>query len=73
MKRTWILSLIPAVMVALTACAPRLNAPVVEVPERYRYADSLAADSVVVTQRWWELFGDTTLNWLVERALPFSR
>lgn len=73
MKRTWILSLIPAVMVALTACAPRLNAPVVEVPERYRYADSVAADSVVVTQRWWELFGDTTLNWLVERALQNNR
>ena len=73
MKRTWILSLIPAVMVALTACAPRLNAPVVEVPERYRYADNVAAHSVVVTQRWWELFGDTTLNWLVERALQNNR
>lgn len=58
---------------AVAACTPQLQPPAVTVPATYRYADSFPTDSIGLTARWWELFGDTTLNRLVEHALIHNR
>lgn len=58
---------------ALTHCTPKLIPPRVEVPQRYRYADGFSEDSLQLTTRWWELFGDSILNFLVERSLQNNR
>lgn len=70
MKRYLLLLLSVA---SLVACTPRLTPPRVEVPQRYLRADRFVQDSMRLTVRWWELFGDTTLNRLVERALVQNR
>ena len=41
----------------------------VEVPENYRFAGDFPQDSVSLPFAWWEIFGDSTLNRLVEHAL----
>nr|MBE6191366.1 efflux transporter outer membrane subunit [Rikenellaceae bacterium] len=53
----------------LSGCTPRLQPPQVDVPVAYRYTDRFSSDSIQLTTQWWRLFGDSTLNFLVERAL----
>ncbi|MBQ2728484.1 MAG: efflux transporter outer membrane subunit [Alistipes sp.] len=53
----------------LSGCTPRLQPPQVAVPVAYRYTDRFTSDSIQLTTQWWTLFGDSTLNFLVERAL----
>lgn len=53
----------------LSGCTPRLQPPQVDVPVAYRYTDRFTSDSIRLTTQWWTLFGDSTLNFLVERAL----
>lgn len=53
----------------LSGCTPRLQPPQVDVPVAYRYTDRFSSDSIQLTTQWWTLFGDSTLNFLVERAL----
>lgn len=53
----------------LSGCTPRLQPPQVDVPVAYRYTDRFSSDSIRLTTQWWTLFGDSTLNFLVERAL----
>ena len=55
------------------ACSPRLSSPDIRVPERYIYGSSFRADSIDLDQEWWQMFGDTVLNNLVERALATNR
>ncbi|MBO5685858.1 MAG: efflux transporter outer membrane subunit [Alistipes sp.] len=55
------------------ACTPKLIPPQVEVPLAYQRADRFVQDSLQLQVCWWELFGDTTLNRLVERALANNR
>lgn len=57
----------------LCACAPRLLPPQTQTPDRYVYGEGFSADTAVLHPAWWELFGDTTLNCLVERALANNR
>ncbi len=57
----------------LVGCTPRLTAPVVDVPHRYLFAGDFAEDSLRLPLRWWELFGDSTLNVLVTNALASNR
>lgn len=45
----------------------------VEVPENYRFAGDFPQDSVSLPFAWWEIFGDSTLNRLVEHALENNR
>ncbi len=58
----------------LTACAPTLHEPQIEPPARYRYNFGLneQPDTTIET-KWWQMFGDTTLNRLIERALINNR
>lgn len=55
------------------ACTPRLYPPEVALPDRYLHDAGYSASSGDIPDRWWRLFGDTTLNGLVERALENNR
>lgn len=57
----------------LAACTPKFYPPQVATPENYIYGDGFSSDTTGVGERWWELFGDTTLNALVGRALANNR
>ncbi len=61
------------VVTTLFGCMPHLRPPRVTAPEAYRYADRFPQDSCALAEQWWELFGDTTLNRLVEHALLNNR
>lgn len=56
-----------------TACGERLYVPHPELPRDYLYAGGFPQDSLPHDIRWWEIFGDTTLNRLVETALMNNR
>lgn len=70
MKQLYFLSLI---LMLSSSCAPRLLAPQTPVHEHYIYGELFSHDSLDLNHDWWELFGDTTLNQLVERALDYNR
>lgn len=62
-----------AAALLLAACTPKLFPPQVTTPETYVYADGFSQDTTGIETAWWTLFGDTTLNRLVERALANNR
>ena len=64
---------ITAAVVMLVACTPKFYPPQVATPDRYIYGKGFSQDTTGVGERWWELFGDTTLNAFVERALTNNR
>ena len=64
---------ITAAVVMLVACTPKFYPPQVATPDRYIYSKGFSQDTTGVGERWWELFGDTTLNAFVERALTNNR
>lgn len=70
MKRTVLLL---GLLLTGWACTPKLYPPQAKVPGRYIYAGQFSPDSMKWDARWWELFGDTTLNRLVEHALTNNR
>lgn len=56
------------------SCIGRFQSPQVDMPEEYIYAEPQTADSSVhVETSWWEIFGDTTLNFLINTALENNR
>ncbi len=50
-------------------CNPKLLAPALEVPGRYRFGEGFVQDTTGIPEDWWRVFGDPTLDALVERAL----
>ena len=60
-------------LVTLWSCSPRLVAPEVTVRRDYLYGEGFEQDSLSLPLDWWRLFGDTTLNRLVDRALDYNR
>ena len=58
---------------SLAACTPKFYPPQVTVPDSYLYGEGFSQDTTRFGSSWWELFGDTTLNRLVERALENNR
>lgn len=64
---------LPLLAAALAGCMPQLTPPRVAAPTEYRHTDRFRQDSFALADRWWELFGDTVLNRLVERALDANR
>ena len=62
-----------AAALLLAACTPRFYPPQVTTPESYVYDAGFSRDTTGIGERWWELFCDTTLNALVERALANNR
>ena len=57
---------------SLTACAPTLYPPEVDTPAAYVYASGKDSSGRIDAE-WWRIFGDTTLDRLVERALLHNR
>ena len=58
---------------SFSSCSPRLVVPEVAVRRDYLYGEDFKQDSLSLPLDWWRLFGDTTLNRLVERALDSER
>lgn len=67
------LSVIPFIVLLFASCNPRLAAPQVSVPSRYHYGVPFRNDSIRIEEEWWRIFGDTTLNALVEHAIAQNR
>ena len=59
-------------MLTLAACTPKFYPPQVATPESYVYGAGFSSDTTGVGERWWELFGDTTLDELVEIAERYN-
>ena len=59
---------IAAAVLTLAACTPKFYPPQVATPESYVYGAGFSSDTTGVGERLWELFGDTTLDALVEQA-----
>lgn len=67
-----------SVAVLMTGCmvGPNFKSPQVKLPSAYIYQDSLSAAEYaaqVVDARWWQSFGDRTLDSLVEVAIKGNR
>ena len=68
-KFTTVVAVVAVTAVVCVACNPQLARPVVEIPSRYIYGEYLSQDTLAVSERWWQVFGDDTLNALEEQAL----
>lgn len=55
------------------SCAPTLEVSKIEAPKSWLFEPPEEYSSMDISQNWWEVFGDTTLNRLVERALTNNR
>jgi multidrug efflux system outer membrane protein len=78
MKR--IVIVLPVILVTLHGCmvGPKLEKPVVESPESYRFGgetDSTGrpGQDSILNLAWWELFGDEYLKALIDSALVHNR
>ena len=54
-------------------CNPRLTTPQLATHEEYIFGTGFSRDSIALGQDWWQMFGDTTLNRLVVRALSQNK
>lgn len=54
-------------------CNPRLSAPKLVQHKEYIFGKEFSRDSITLGSKWWQMFGDTTLNHLVERALAQNK
>jgi len=66
-----LLSLLLAVLVAGCMVGPKLEKPVVEAEEQFRF-DSIAGDSMINLE-WWKLYNDPMLDTLIYTALEYNR
>ena len=66
---------IPYILLALVvvSCNPRLSAPQLATHEEYIFGKNFSRDSVRLNSEWWQMFGDTTLNRLIIRALSQNK
>ena len=56
---------------AIMGCNPHLQPATVSIPDKYIYATS--SDSITISPEWWTIFGDTTLNRLINQALETNQ
>lgn len=64
-----VLAMVAVTTLVVVACNPQLARPVVEIPTRYVYGENFTQDTLAIGERWWQVFGDDTLNALEEQAL----
>ena len=62
-----------AIATLFIGCNPRLSAPQLATHEEYIFGTGFSRDSIALGQDWWQMFGDTTLNRLVVRALSQNK
>ena len=66
---------IPYILLALVvmSCNPRLSAPQLADHKEYIFGRAFSSDSIHLDSDWWQMFGDTTLNRLVTRAITQNK
>ena len=57
----------------LGSCNLHLAAPRLSSQKEYLFGYDFSGDSTRLDSRWWQIFGDTTLNRLVERAIAQNK
>ena len=57
----------------LTGCNPRLAAPQLATHRKYIFGSGFSHDTIQLNEEWWQMFGDTTLNRLVARAIAQNK
>ena len=62
-----------AIATLFIGCNPRLTTPQLATHEEYIFGTGFSRDSIALGQDWWQMFGDTTLNRLVVRALSQNK
>ena len=62
-----------AITVLFFGCNPRLATPQLATHEEYIFGKNFSRDSIRLSGEWWQMFGDTTLNRLVTRALSQNK
>ena len=62
-----------ALMLSNCAVGPQFQSPKVDMPVAYIYESGDTRGDSLVNLAWWENFGDTTLNSLIEQALDSNR
>ncbi|MFI3289845.1 MAG: efflux transporter outer membrane subunit [Rikenellaceae bacterium] len=60
-------------LLSLWRCAPKLLTSDLEPPQSWIFGESIDVDTLQLPIKWWEIFGDTTLNNLIQRALLNNR
>ncbi|MFI3322300.1 MAG: efflux transporter outer membrane subunit [Rikenellaceae bacterium] len=56
-------------IIIIAGCSPKLSSPEVEIARKYSYSTVENEKPIVENENWWEIFGDATLNNLIEKAL----
>ena len=56
-----------------TSCNPRLSAPQLVSHKEYLFGKGFSSDSIRLGSAWWQMFGDSTLNNLVTRAIAQNK
>ena len=69
MRRIPYILYIATVAVLVAGCNVRLAKPQLVSQEEYLFGKGFSHDSIALGSDWWRMFGDTTLNRLVERAV----
>ena len=67
---------IPYILLAAVicfSCNPRLTAPQFTQRKEYVFSNGFSNDTIAIGGEWWRMFGDTTLNRLVERAISRNK
>ena len=66
---------IPYILLVLivASCNPRLSSPRLSTHHEYIFGANFSNDSITLDRNWWQMFGDTTLNRLVTRALAQNK
>ena len=59
--------------IAFYSCNPRLSVPQLTSQNEYLYGKDFSHDTISISNDWWKMFGDTTLNRLVERAVSQNK
>ncbi len=57
----------------VVGCNPRLSAPQLVQRKEYIFGEGFSSDSIALGREWWQMFGDTTLNRIVERTLAQNK
>ncbi len=57
----------------LTSCNLNLGRPQLIEQREYLYGEQFSHDTISLPREWWQMFGDTTLNRLVERAISQNK
>ncbi len=73
MKRIRLYIAITVALISLSRCAPKLINSDAQPPENWIFGETIEVDTMQLPLTWWEIFGDTTLNSLVTKALENNR